>query len=638
MPRKPDPLDALFAEDSSSLASALFRGYISHSLLFYRQNDLKDFPELIALGRALQLGPGESPSRKLPSLYDGGPGWSDAFNALWQNDEGVAFRSLSKAISKDPRNPSFYVLRGFVQGERYWGSRRLSPASIADFEKALSIDPDNLWAHMGLGMALEMRRRYLRAIEQFTAAQKLAPKWSWPHVFRGVCLWYLAEFKPSIEAFKEAAKRNPKGEMPLLFSARAKADIRDRSLIRDLDKALKLAPDSGFALSWRGRAMFVLQRTPEALKDLERSCRLLPKYDRGWSWLGVSLIEQGKLKKAVPLLRIARKLNPHYPTTLYPLSGALMRLKRWKEAGQVMREAAMIDRIGVWVEHRISMSHPNPAALRSRADLDRFIEKQPQAAWAWAWRGQTELLLQNYGRALADLTEAIRLDARDPWARLWRGEALRRLGEYDAALVDFTAALKRDAKLSWAHAGRADCLLALDRPREALTAVDRSLSLQDFCGPAHALRGRVLLALGRGADAVVSLERAVEHHFQDRWVRRLLDEARASARGARRGPATPPESSFEIDRLAEDAASLGLRDCARALRRGDGTAALLACVDDRRRESRLYRLRGWLKLSAGDAAGAAEDASRALDATLDPTDAAALWLRGQARSALVRVA
>src|SRR6185503_21299442 len=96
-----------------------------------------------------------------------------------------------------------------------------------------------------------------------------------------------------------------------------------------------------------------------------RSCRLLPDYDRGWSWLGVSLIEKGRIKDAVPLLLKARALNPHYPTTLYPLASALMKLGRWREAGKIMMEAAFIDRAGVWIEHRISMSHPNPAALRS---------------------------------------------------------------------------------------------------------------------------------------------------------------------------------------------------------------------------------------------------------------------------------
>ncbi len=624
MAGRADPLDALFAEDSGSLASALFRGYVSHSLLFYRQNNLKRFSELLADGRALRLGPGESPRRPLPAVYSGGPGWAEAFAALWQNDEAQALRLLSKAVAKSPRNPSFYVLRGFVRGETYWGSRRLGPASLADFEKALSLDKNNLWAHMGAGMTLEMRRRYTRARDHFETASRLAPKWAWPHVFRGVCLWYQAEFKASIEAFGRAARLDPKGELPLLFSARAKADIRVRSLIPDLNKALKLSPDSGFALSWRGRAMFVLTRLPEALDDLRRTCKLLPEYDRGWSWLGVSLIEKGKLKEAVPLLLKARTLNPHYPTTLYPLAGALMKLRRWKEAGTVMKEAMFIDRAGVWIEHRISMSHPNPAALRSRADLDRFLEKFPKAAWAWAWRGQTELLLQNYGKALGDLTKAIALDKKDPWARVWRGETLRRLGEWAAASAEFDAALKLDPKLSWPHAGKAECRLGSGQAALALRSLDRSLALQPFCGPAYALRGRALLALGRKKEAAAAFAEALELHPQDVWIKNLLKPR----------PQGDPAASFQTSRLIEDARQLGLKDCAKSLSAGNATRALAECANDARREARLYRLRGWLKLHCGDAGGAAEDASRALDATLDPSDRAALWLRERARAAL----
>lgn len=624
MPPRPDPLDALFGEDADSLASALFRGYISHALLFRRQNNLKKFAELLADGRELKLGPGGATGRALASLYGGGPGWAQAFEAIWQNDEVRAFRLLSAAIRRAPSSPSFYVLRGFVRGERYWGSRRLSPASLADFEKALSLDGNNLWAHMGAGMALEMRRRFTRARVHFEAASRLAPKWAWPHVFRGVCLWYQAEFKASIESFARAAKLDPKGELPLLFSARAKADIRDKTLIRDLDKALKLAPDSGFALSWRGRAMFVLTRLPEALDDLRRACRLLPDYDRGPSWLGVSLIEQKKLDQAVPLLMTARKLNPYYPTTLYPLAGALMKLGRWNPAETVMKEAAAIDRAGVWVEHRISMSHPNPAALRSRADLDRFIAKFPKAAWAWSWRGQTELLLQNYGNALRDLERAAALRPRDPWTRVWRGEALRRLGEYDAANAEFDVALRLDRALTWPLAAKADCHLALGRPAAALKLVDASLKRQSCCAPAHAFRGRILLALGRRKDAEKAFDDALELHPQDLWVKKLLKDR----------PQGDPALSFETRRLAADARDMGLSACARALDRGDGTRALAACAGEVRPESRLYRLRGWLKLQSGDAGGAAEDASRALDATLDPTDSAALWLRARAREVL----
>jgi len=695
--RRPDPLDALFSEEGGALPGVLWRAYVSHALLFYRQNALKGWPEFLRLGRELSLGPGGA-TRRPRAPAPTGPGWDEALSALTAPTEIRVLRGLGAAVARAPREPGLRVLRGFTSGERWWGSRRLSDGSIADFEAALALDPDSLWARVGLGMALEMRRRYVRALAQFDAAARLAPRWSWPRVLRGVCEWYLAEPRASIDSFARAARLDPRGELPLLFSARAKADVRDRTLVRDLDRALRLAPGSGFALSWRGRAMFVLKRRPEALTDLRRSIRALPDYDRGWSWLGVSLAEQGRARAAVPFLREARRLNPHYPTTLYPLSGALMKLGRWTEAGRVLREAAGVDRAGVWVEHRISMSHPNPAALRSRGDVDRYLARFPRAAWAWAWRGQTELLLQNYAAALADLDRAAALGPRDAWARLWRGEARRRLGDFGAARKDFEAALARDRSLSWAHAGRGDALLALGDARGALAALDRSLALQGRCAPAHALRGRALLALGRAGAAAEAFGLALELHPQDRWIMRLralslalagdwaaalaalppgalsdddaalrayalarvgrASAARAAAADAlRRNPAHAlarrlaagrvpsapeafaalgagdPSAAFAPEILARAARGAGLARAADALRRGDAARALEDCGGVRR-DGSLLRLRGWLKLSTGDAAGAVEDASRALDATLDPTDRAALWLRARARAAL----
>jgi tetratricopeptide (TPR) repeat protein len=695
-----DPCDGLFAAEPSLLPGLLFRGYISHALLFYRQNDLKGLSELLRLGRALPLGRGAAPRNSSSIPPPSGPGWEKALKAVRSRNERFAVRLLTDAIRLAPKEPAFYVLRGFVQGEKHWGSRRLSGASMADFEKALLLDSDQLWARMGLGMALEMRRRFVRARDQFERAAGLAPSWAWPRIFAGVCLWYLAEPREAAREFARAARLDPGCDLPLLFAARAKADVRDRTLMRDLNSARRLNPGSGFVLSWRGRALFVLRKTPEALADLRRSIRVLPDYDRGWSWLGVSLAERGRLKEAVPLLREARRLNPFYPTTLYPLAGALMRLGRWNEGGQIMRESAAVDRSGVWVEHRISMSHPNPACLRSLSDLNRYVERRPKAAWAWAWRGQTEILLQNYVKALADLDLAVRLNPRDPWSFLWRGEAFRRLGDYGAARREFEACLRLDGSLTWARAALGDCLLAEGRPERALTEIDASLRAQDHCAPAHAFRGRALLSLGRAEEAALAFGVALELHPQDEWVKRLRAvslalvgdwggarasfagggpsdddaaleayllargglraEARAAAEKAlRRNSRHPlagavlrgkipgveaalsslgqgdPAAAFSPDVLARAAKEAGLAACGRALLRGDARAALAGATSARpRRDAGLYRLRGWLKLSTGDPRGALEDAARALDATLDPFDPAAIWLRARAREAL----
>lgn len=468
---------------------SLFGAYVRHALLFYRQHAVASLAELEAIGRELPV----------------------AVSEPWP--EGEAGRLCA---------------RGLRMSEDYWGSRRLSEAGLDCFERAARLAPKSPWPPLLAGLALEMRRRYTRAIERLDRAAALAPGWEWPPIVRGICRWYLADFAGSCADFRAAARLAPRSELPLLFLARAKADLRDRTLVKDLDRALALAPGDGFVLSWRGRAVFVTAGAKAALGDLERSIAALPLYDRGYSWLGVSYVELGRHREALPLLRTAVRLNRYYPTTLYPLARALGALGRWDEAGEALRKAAFIDRQGVWVEHRISMGHPNAAALRSRADLDRFLEKRPRAAWALAWRGQTSLLLQDYARALRDLDAALALAPRDAWALTWKAETLRRLGRFAEADAAFAAALRRDRALSWAWAGRGACALALGRPKAALAALERSLKLSRRCAEALAWRGQARLRLGRPSQAADDLAEALELRPSDRWLRRWLWRARAA--------------------------------------------------------------------------------------------------------------
>jgi tetratricopeptide (TPR) repeat protein len=484
---RPDPLDEALAPESNALAAAVWRGYIVHSLLFYRQNNLKNFTELVQMGGGVSL---------KPSRFE-------------------------------PGGHAFHVQRGLLRYERYWGSLRLSDSSLPEFERAVALEPDSVWGHLFCGMTHEMHRRYTRAIACFDRAHALRPRWSWPLILRGICRWYLAQFKEAVTDLSAAARLDPKSELPLLFLGRAKADLRDRSLLQDLDRALALAPDSGFALSWRGRAFFILKKNPQALADLRRSIRALPDYDRGYSWLGVSYVEMGQWARALPLLEKANRLNPYYPTTLYPLAQAAMRLGKWKKAESALKAAADIDRHGVWVEHRIHMSHPNPACLRSKIELDRFLARSPQAAWAWSWRGQTELLLKNYERAIADLDEGIRLAPREPWAYAWRGEAYRRRGLCREAGQDFRRAITLSPKLSWAHAGLGYCLLHEGRLRPALAALNRSLRLQGHCPQALAWRAEAQYRLGSFAEAVRDWESSLELYPHDPLVYGWLWKAKA---------------------------------------------------------------------------------------------------------------
>ncbi len=531
----------------------LLTGYAAHALLFYRQNSVKNLEGVRRIGR------------------------------LFKNLDGGSPRFA----------PPPEAARGITRWEPYWGSVRLSPAALIYFERAARRQPENPWGPFLGGLALEMRRRYTRAGIQLEKAMALEPDWAWPYLLRGICRWYQARFKESVLDFEKAARLIPQSDLPLLFLARVKADLRDRSLTADLDRALRLAGRDrvrrGMVLSWRGRARFVLKRTPGALADLKESIRLLPEYDRGWSWLGVSLAELKKWGQAEKLLARARALNPYYPTTLYPLAEARLTRGDLRGAAAALREAAAVDRSGIWVEHRISMSHPNPAARRSVRILDRFLAASPRAAWALAWRGQTHLLLGDLKLALSDLDAAGTLDPAEPWTRLWRGEVFRRLGNPADALKEFSAALK--GGLSYAWAGEGACLLALGREKAALSALNRSLRRQDFCGEACAWRGEALARLGRWKEAFRDFEAAAELRIHSPWLQW---------------------------RLAGTAARLGRWD-----------RAAHACGDLLAREGghsdRVWAMTAWVLRGLGDRDGSARAAAHAL--ARNPTQPLALAVR-----------
>jgi tetratricopeptide (TPR) repeat protein len=544
----------------------------------------------------------------------------------------------------------------------------------------VDLEPGSGWGHILAGLAYEMPRRYARAIAAFERAHALKPRFCWPLILRGICRWYLADFRGAVADLSAAARLDAESELPLLFLARAKADLRDDSLIKDLDRARALAPNSGFVLSWRGRAFFVLKKTAESLADLRRSLLLLPDYDRGYSWLGVSYAEQGRWSRALPLLEKAERLNPYYPTTLYPLAQCAMRLGRWGKAERALKAAAEIDRHGIWVEHRISMSHPTAACLRSREELDRFLASRPSASWAWAWRGQTELLLRNYGRALQDLEKALRLDGRDPWAFLWRAETRRRLGFCRSAAEDFRRALLLAPRLSWASAGLGYCALYAGRARQALSELDRSLRLQGHCAAALAWRGEARFRLRDWTAAARDWQAALELHPHQPWIYAWLWKAKARLgdwagvlaaleslrhRGGQSSDRFWALLSWAYGRLgrsreaeAARVRAVRLNPEALALPRQAGAGeveALLAreglrpapdgarapswaALRDRPRREELSDclLRASAAFEAGDFSGAVEEASAALEEGLDPTSAEGLLLRARAKAGAFR--
>ena len=118
--------------------------------------------------------------------------------------------------------------------------------ALAEFEKALELDPYNAQALYGRGLVYQGEKQHEKAIEDFAAAHGLTPQRAEPLVARAVS--YLA-----IDKAKEA--------------------------VTDLDEAVQADPNSASAWSHRGLAYERLGDKDKARTSYSRALTLRPRDD-----------------------------------------------------------------------------------------------------------------------------------------------------------------------------------------------------------------------------------------------------------------------------------------------------------------------------------------------------------------------
>jgi len=132
-----------------------------------------------------------------------------------------------------------------AQGQALARSGRTDEA-LAQFEKALALDPYNVQALSGRGLLHQGEKRHAEAIDDFTAVHGLVPQRAEPLVARATS--YLA-----LDKVKEAAS--------------------------DLDEAVQSEPNSGPAWSMRGLAYERLGDKKQAATCYNRALAIRPRDD-----------------------------------------------------------------------------------------------------------------------------------------------------------------------------------------------------------------------------------------------------------------------------------------------------------------------------------------------------------------------
>jgi Flp pilus assembly protein TadD len=178
--------------------------------------------------------------------------------------------------------------------------------AIENFEAALRINPNYADAHSALGFAFAIQGRLSEAFEQFDHALRLRPPLATAHTGLGLLLARQGNLSEAADHFRRALE----------------SDSRDAQAHTNLGLILKKWGQWG-----------------EAATHFRQAVQVDPESEQAQYQWGLALAEQGELTEATIHLRAAVRINPRNAQAHQSLGEVLLRQGEAAEAEEHIREA-----------------------------------------------------------------------------------------------------------------------------------------------------------------------------------------------------------------------------------------------------------------------------------------------------------
>jgi len=344
-------------------------------------------------------------------------------------------------------------------------------ASIAAWEKALELNPQDPKARMNYGVALLRGGRPGEAIAQHRRALEISPNYPEAEMNLGVALAAEGKLDEAITHYRKALELNP--EYPEAHNDLGVALARQGKLdeaIRHYRKALDVSPAYAQVHNNLGAALAGAGRVDEAITHFEKALEIDPGSSEVHNNLGRALASKGNLDMAVAHFAKVLEANPNSAEAHNSIGVALVWKRRVDEAVAHFERALEI----------------NPAFSEAHFNLgDTLYYLQGRAPEALAhWRQ----VLRSQPDHLPVLNQVARVLATSPEASVRNGpeavdlaeRAARLSGGRDPVILDTLAA-------AYAEAGRFEEAAATARRALALATQAQKAPL------AEAIQARIAL-------------------------------------------------------------------------------------------------------------------------------------------------
>lgn len=202
----------------------------------------------------------------------------------------------------------------------------------AEFEKALSLNPNDAETHNGLGRVALVQQRYEDAEQFFRKASELVPKEPVYHHNLGWALHNLKRYDEAIREYQKATEIDPNYALAYNNWGLALYDQEKYpEAIEKYQKATEIDPQYADAYNNWGNVLYAQKRYEEAIEKYQQAVMIDPSDADAHNGLGRVALEQRRYEDAEQAFRRAIELNPEEAVYRHNLGLALENIGRYPE-------------------------------------------------------------------------------------------------------------------------------------------------------------------------------------------------------------------------------------------------------------------------------------------------------------------
>ena len=381
-----------------------------------------------------------------------------------------ALADFEKAIALDPASPWAYAGRGSVRLEK----RDLVGAK-ADFDKALSLDTRNPHAFLGLGKVALLEGRFQDAVNAFTGATYQSPNNITALSARAEAYRQMGDFDRALQDSDELLRMGPKiAATRLLRMQIYTAQGKLNQALVDIDAAIAANPKDPQLYIYRGALLTRMERRDEADRAFAQSLAIRPTPEAYLT--RATNRPKTEVDAALGDIVAAEELDPSDPNLAVSRMQVLAKAGRWQE------ELALVTR-----------------AMKDKPNDRNLLQAR---AVTFVKLGKTDLAARDFAAIRAQAAGQPGTLNSLCWTQATLGFAL------EAALTDCKAAVAAAPREPHILDSQGFVLLKLGRWKESIEAYDAALQIQPDLAQSLYGRGLAKRRLGQASEAEADLNAA----------------------------------------------------------------------------------------------------------------------------------